>query len=136
MTDKFSKIVRSRVMSKINSRNTKPEKLVRCMMHSLGYRFRLHDKNLPGKPDIVLKKYQVAVFVNGCFWHQHKGCSKAAKPKSNNEYWDKKLSRNSERDLLNMKALKSLGWKCFVVWECETRTPEILKNKISIFMEW
>ena len=136
MTDKFSKIVRSRVMSNINSRNTKPEKLVRSMMHSLGYRFRLHDKNLPGKPDIVLKKYQVAVFVNGCFWHQHKGCSKAAKPKSNNEYWDKKLSRNSERDLLNMKALKSLVWKCFVVWECETRTPEILKNKISIFMEW
>ena len=122
-------------MSRIKSGNTKPEKLVRSIMHSLGYRFRLHDKNLPGKPDIVLKKYQVAVFVNGCFWHQHKGCRKASKPKSNNEYWDKKLSRNSERDLLNMKALKSLGWKCFVVWECETRNPDILTNKISIFME-
>ena len=135
MTDTFSKSVRSRVMSRIKSRNTKPEKLVRSMMHSLGYRFRLHDKNLPGKPDIVLKKHQVAVFVNGCFWHQHKGCKKAAHPKSNNEYWDKKLSSNSERDLLNMKSLKSLGWKCFVVWECETRNPEILTNKISIFME-
>ena len=74
MTDKFSKIVRSRVMSRIKSGNTKPEKLVRSIMHSLGYRFRLHDKNLPGKPDIVLKKYQVAVFVNGCFWHQHNNC--------------------------------------------------------------
>ena len=135
MTDTFSKSVRSRVMSRIKSRNTKPEKMVRSMMHSLGYRFRLHDKNLPGKPDIVLKKHQVAVFVNGCFWHQHKGCCKAAKPKSNNEYWDKKLSRNTERDLLNMKSLKSLGWKCFVVWECETKDKQALQKEIKIFMD-
>ena len=135
MTDKFSKSVRSRVMSRIRSRDTKPEKLVRCMMHSLGYRFRLHDKNLPGRPDLVLKKHQTAVFVNGCFWHQHPGCKKAASPKSNNVYWDAKLAKNVDRDKKNIETIENEGWRCFILWECETNDIEALRNKIKVFMD-
>ena len=105
------------------------------MMHSLGYRFRLHDKNLPGKPDMVLKKHQTAVFVNGCFWHQHPGCKKAASPKSNKDYWDIKLARNVERDKRNSKALENEGGRCFILWECETKDQEALQKKIKIFMD-
>ena len=105
------------------------------MMHSLGYRFRLHDKNLPGRPDLVLKKHQTAVFVNGCFWHQHPGCKKAVSPKSNNAYWDPKLAKNVERDKKNIEAIENEGLRCLILWECETNDLEALRNKIKVFMD-
>ncbi len=104
-------------MSKIRSKNTAPEILVRKHLHSLGYRFRLHDKKLPGKPDIVLKKHRTAIQVRGCFWHQH-GCKFSNSPKSNTSYWLPKLEKNKERDKLNDKKIKKLGWKLIVIWEC------------------
>ena len=105
------------------------------MMHSLGYRFRLHDKNLPGRPDLVLKKHQTAVFVNGCFWHQHPGCKKAASPKSNKAYWEPKLAKNVDRDKKNIETIENKGWRCLILWECETKDQEALQEKIKIFMD-
>jgi len=117
MADRFSTATRSEIMSKIRSKNTAPEILVRKHLHSLGYRFRLHDKKLPGKPDIVLKKHRTAIQVRGCFWHQH-GCKFSNSPKSNTSYWLPKLEKNKERDKLNDKKIKKLGWKLIVIWEC------------------
>jgi DNA mismatch endonuclease, patch repair protein len=128
--DSFTKEVRSRVMSKIGSKNTKPEMKVRSLLHSMGYRFRLHDKRFPGKPDLVMKKHFTVIFVNGCFWHRHPGCKYAAVPKSNCEYWDAKLEGNVLRDRKNMDAINDKGWKCFVIWECETRSLKELEERI------
>ncbi len=118
MPDKISTKQRSSIMSKIKSEDTKPEITVRKHLHALGYRFRLHDKKLPGKPDIVLKKYKSAIQVRGCFWHQH-GCKYSNIPKSNKTYWIPKLKQNKKRDRLNDKKLKKLGWKIIVIWECK-----------------
>ena len=118
MPDKISIKQRSSIMSKIKSKDTKPEITVRKHLHALGYRFRLHDKKLPGKPDIVLKKYKSAIQVRGCFWHQH-GCKYSNVPKSNKTYWIPKLKQNKKRDRLNDKKLKKLGWKIIVIWECK-----------------
>lgn len=134
MADKFPKNVRSKVMSRIRSRDTKPEKLVRSIMHSLGFRFRLYDKNMPGRPDLVLKKYQTAVFVNGCFWHQHPGCKKSVVPKSNRAYWLPKLAKNVDRDKKNIEIIENQGWRCLILWECETKNHESLQIKIQTFM--
>ena len=108
-------------MAAIKSKNTKPEIEVRKMLHSLGYRFRLHRKDLPGKPDIVLPKYKIAIFVNGCFWHQHENCKHARIPKTNRDFWKKKLEGNKLRDKLKQSQLKDLGWKIINVWECEIK---------------
>ena len=118
MPDKISTKQRSSLMSRIKSKDTKPEITVRKHLHALGYRFRLYDKKLPGKPDIVLKKYKSAIQVRGCFWHQH-GCKYSNVPKSNKFYWIPKLKQNKERDRLNDKKLKKLGWKIIVIWECK-----------------
>lgn len=118
MPDKISTKQRSSIMSKIKSKDTKPEITVRKHLHGLSYRFRLHDKKLPGKPDIVLKKYKSAIQVRGCFWHQH-GCKYSNVPKSNKTYWIPKLKQNKKRDRLNDKKLKKLGWKIIVIWECK-----------------
>ena len=112
---------RSRNMAAIKSKNTKPEIEVRKMLHALGYRFRLHRKDLPGKPDIVLPKYKIAIFVNGCFWHQHENCKHARFPKTNRDFWKKKLEGNKLRDKLKQSQLKDLGWKIINVWECEIK---------------
>ena len=114
MPDKISVEQRSRIMSKIRSRNTKPEIVVRKYLHSLGYRFRLHDKKLPGKPDIVMKKHKTAIQVRGCFWHKH-GCKFSNVPKSNKSYWTPKLKKNKERDKQNDKKLKKLEWKLIMM---------------------
>ncbi|HAW33432.1 MAG TPA: very short patch repair endonuclease [Alphaproteobacteria bacterium] len=119
MTDTLSKEERSRVMAKVKSRDTKPEKKVRSMLFSLGFRFRLCQKNLPGKPDIVLKKYKTVVFVHGCFWHGHENCRKARIPKSNVEFWKNKIERNKQRFDEVAGQLRAQGWKVVVVWECE-----------------
>jgi len=118
-------------MRKIKSKDTKPEKIVRSLLHIDGLRFRLHKKDLPGKPDIVLKKHNTVIFVNGCFWHQHKGCKRANVPKSNKVYWVDKIEKNKARDKLNISKLKKLKWKIFVVWECETKNIEKLGNRLK-----
>lgn len=106
-------------MSRIKGKDTTPELKVRSFLHSLGFRFRLHKKGLPGKPDIVLPKYKTVIFVNGCFWHHHKNCKKAVWPKTNKEYWKKKINQNIERDKRNMMKLKEKKWRPIIVWECE-----------------
>ena len=112
---------RHRCMSRIRGKNTKPEILVRKGLYARGFRFRLHNKKLPGSPDIVLPKYGVAIMVNGCFWHGHKGCRYAIKPKSNVEFWETKIARNQHRDEVTAAHLEALGWTMITVWECELR---------------
>ncbi|MFM9904436.1 MAG: very short patch repair endonuclease [Pyrinomonadaceae bacterium] len=119
MTDKLVKNRRSANMSKIKSKDTKPELKVRKALHRLGYRFRLHRKDITGRPDIVLPKYKAAIFVNGCFWHRHNGCREASKPKSNSEYWEAKLNKNVERDTRNYILLSERNRNVIVFWECE-----------------
>lgn len=112
---------RSRMMAGIRGTDTKPERVVRSGLHALGYRFRLHDKSLPGRPDLVLKKWHAVIFVNGCFWHAHQGCSFYHLPASNTEFWRAKLEGNAERDQRNTESIRSLGWRVAVVWECGLR---------------
>jgi len=112
---------RSWVMSRVRSKDTTPERVVRSALHNAGYRFRIHRADLPGKPDIVLPKYQLAIFVNGCFWHQHPDCKKATIPENNREFWQKKLTRTIERDKQNRCKLYLLGWKVLTLWECDIK---------------
>ncbi len=121
MTDKVSSLRRSEIMSSIKSKDTKPEIIVRKFLHLSGLRYRLHDKKLIGKPDIKLTKYKTVIFVNGCFWHGHKDCKIYALPKSNVSFWQDKFEKNIQRDAENIKALKTLGWKVIVLWECELK---------------
>ena len=122
MTDIFSKAKRSEVMARIRSRDTNPEKAVRSLLHGMGYRFRLHRRDLPGTPDIVLPRYRTVVFVHGCFWHSHKGCKYAYQPKSRTEFWKRKLQLNVERDQIVESELTEAGWNVGIIWECERRT--------------
>lgn len=122
---------RSANMSKIRSANTRPEVAVRKGLHARGFRFRLHRKDLPGKPDIVLPRYRVVVFIHGCFWHQHLGCRLASWPKSREDYWGPKLNKNVERDALAEIRLAELGWRTLVVWECDTRSPIRLTERLD-----
>ena len=121
---------RSRNMSAIKSKNTKPELAVRKVLHSMGYRFRLHGKGLPGSPDIVLPKYKTVIFVHGCFWHRHENCKYATTPKTRQEFWNKKFTTNIERDLEIQEKIKNLNWRSVVIWECETKNKENLRDKI------
>ena len=124
MADNHSKEVRSMNMSHIRSTNSKPEEIVRKYLFSKGLRYRKNVSNMPGKPDIVLRKYKTVIFVNGCFWHQH-DCGRFVMPSSNTEYWSNKISRNVERDKTNIELLKAQGWKVLVIWECQ------LKKKVA-----
>lgn len=128
--DVLSTNQRSRNMAAIKGRNTKPEILVRRMLHAHGFRFRLHRKDLPGRPDIVLPRYKTVVFVNGCFWHQHVGCKFATKPSSRAEFWEAKLTRNVSRDFENAAKLAELGWRVIVVWECELRDANAVTTRL------
>lgn len=121
MTDKLTPEQRHRCMSRIRSKNTQPELLVRKYLFSRGFRFRIHVKRLPGLPDIVLRKYQTVIFVNGCFWHGHEGCRHFVLPKSNTAFWEKKISRNQKRDLQQRLRLRLMGWHVIVLWECQLR---------------
>ena len=123
--DHLTKEKRSLNMRKIGSKNTKPELLVRKMLHRKGIRFRLHAKDLPGKPDISNKSKGFAIFVNGCFWHQHEGCKRANTPKSNKEYWVPKLERNVKRQKENIKSLIEMGMKPHIIWECEVKDVNV-----------
>ena len=127
MADHLSPERRSWNMSRIRNKNTKPEIVVRSILHGLGFRFTVNgpkNKKLPGKPDIVLPKYRTVVFVHGCYWHRHRGCKETTTPKTRTEWWQAKFDGNVERDKRNQRELKKLGWKVIVVWECETKTAE------------
>jgi len=119
MTDNLDKAKRSWNMSRIRCKDTKPEIAVRKMLHAAGFRFRLHVKGLPGKPDIVLPKWKTVIFVHGCFWHRHEGCKDATTPKTRTEWWLEKFAKNVANDLKKRSALEAAGWRVIVVWECE-----------------
>lgn len=133
--DVFSREKRSQIMSRISGKNTKPELIVRSMLHSMGYRFRLHRSDLPGKPDITLPKHKKIIYVHGCFWHGHKDCKRAKQPTTNKYFWQEKLAKNIERDILNMADIKKLGWDVLIVWTCEVKDMNQLKNKLRTFLE-
>jgi DNA mismatch endonuclease (patch repair protein) len=131
MGDIYSAEKRSWVMSQVKGRNTLPERVVRSALHRMGYRFRLHDRRLPGTPDIVLSKYRTVVFVHGCFWHQHPSCPRAKRPATNRRFWDQKLEANVERDKRKIVALEALGWASLVVWECQTEQAGALNALLT-----
>ena len=134
MVDIISEERRSWNMSRIRSKNTKPEMVVRSMLHRMGFRFRLHDRKLPGNPDIVLPKYKTLIFVHGCFWHRHSGCSYAYTPKSRVEFWESKFQKNVYNDQKNIRVLRELGWQVKVIWECETNGTDKLAETITSFL--
>jgi len=129
--DIVSKEKRSEIMRKVRGKDTKPEKIVRSLLHSMGYRFRLHRKDLPGNPDIVLPKYKLVIFVHGCFWHRHLDCKKAQMPSTNVLYWKGKFKHNVARDKNVIKQLKCKGYRVCVVWECELTDLQSLAIKIQ-----
>lgn len=129
--DKLTPKQRSEVMSRVKGINTAPELAVRRALHSMGYRFRLHRKDLPGKPDIVLPKYHLCLFVHGCFWHQHKGCARATVPQTNWEFWAQKFEKNCRRDESIASALLQAGWRVCVIWECQTKNEKTLLAAIT-----
>lgn len=118
-------------MSRIKGKDTKPELRVRSFLHRLGYRFRLHRKDLPGKPDIVLPKHKTIIFVHGCFWHRHKDCKYAYNPKSRVKFWEEKFEGNVKRDKVKIQQLKDKGWKVIVVWECQTKNSSDLQSALK-----
>ena len=126
MVDVHSKETRSFNMSKIRSKDTKPEMLVRKFLHSKGFRYKLHAKDLPGKPDIVLPKYKTVIFVHGCFWHGHAGCRYFVIPKTRTEWWTEKINKNTNNDIAASKKLINLGWKVIDVWECELKKSSVI----------
>lgn len=135
VVDIFTPEKRSLVMSRVRDRDTKPERIVRCLVHGMGYRFRLRRRDLPGKPDIVLPRHRKIIFVHGCFWHGHKGCPAASRPKTNVEFWTSKLDQNEERDRENVRRLLKQGWNVLIVWECETADRDKLFDKLTTFLQ-
>ena len=125
---------RSERMARIRSKDTKPEQAVRRALFGLGYRYRLHRKDLPGQPDIVFPGRRKVVFIHGCFWHAHEGCKVANLPKSRTEFWQAKFTRNRERDEANQVALRRLGWKVLTVWECEVRNERKMLKRIQAYL--
>ena len=135
MPDILTPSQRHKCMTSIRGKNTKPEILVRKGLHARGFRFRLHNKKLPGSPDIVLPKYGVAIMVNGCFWHGHKRCRYATKPKTNIEFWETKIARNRHRDEVTTAHLEALGWTAITIWECELRNSSQLDDRLDALAE-
>ncbi len=128
--DSISKAHRSWNMSKIRSKDTKPEKTARSLLHQLGYRFRLNRKDIPGRPDITLPKYKAAIYVHGCFWHRHEGCKLAYTPKSNLAFWEMKFQKNIRRDIEVQNSLRQTEWNPLVIWECELQDPDALARRL------
>jgi DNA mismatch endonuclease (patch repair protein) len=121
-------------MARVRSRDTKPELLVRRLLHSRGYRYRLHDKKLPGTPDLVFPRRKKVIFIHGCFWHRHQGCSLARMPKSRLDFWGPKLEGNQARDKVKLASLMEQGWHTMIVWECELRDLDVLASKLDQFL--
>lgn len=134
MADLLDSRSRSENMRRIRSKDTLPEMLVRRCIYSMGYRYRLHVRDLPGKPDLVFRKAKKAILVHGCFWHQHTQCREGRIPGSKAEYWRPKLERNVKRDLMNLAELKQLGWKTLILWECELRNEKQLRLRLKKFL--
>ena len=136
MTDVVDKTTRSRMMSGIKGKNTKPEILIRSLLHKSGFRFRIHDNNLPGKPDIVLKKYRAVILIHGCFWHRHE-CHLFKWPKTRTEFWKNKIDRNHENDIKTLHELEVLGWRICIVWECAVKgASKDLKEVTTQLVSW
>ncbi|MXW52881.1 MAG: DNA mismatch endonuclease Vsr [Gammaproteobacteria bacterium] len=129
--DIVSSETRRKIMQSIRSTNSKAEVRVRSVLHANGFRFRIHNKNLPGTPDIVLSKYRTVILVHGCFWHRHQDCRHSSIPKSNTEFWLEKFERNVQRDRKNLKELKDAGYEVIVLWECELKSPIRLEETVS-----
>lgn len=136
VTARFADVepLRHRIMSAVRGRDTKPEMVVRRLLHSMGYRYRLHRKDLPGSPDLVFGKRKKAIFVHGCFWHRHPGCPKTTTPKTRIEFWAKKFNQNVARDRRDEERLAQMGWRTLTVWECETRAIQDLAEKLRAFL--
>ena len=135
MPDTVSPEVRSRIMANVKSKGMKPEMQVRRLLHGLGYRYRLHRADLPGRPDLVFPSRRKVVFVNGCFWHNHSGCSRVRIPATNRDYWVSKLDRNRARDERNTESLKASGWEVMMVWECDLRDLGSVTERLVTFIE-
>lgn len=135
MVDRFTPEARSRLMASIRGKDTKPEMVVRRLLHAMGYRFRLHRRDLPGTPDIVLPGRRAVVFVHGCFWHRHAGCRLAAIPATRRDFWEAKIAANKARDRRAVAQLRRDGWRVAVVWECQTRKPAGLDGRLRRFLE-
>ena len=132
MTDRLTPAQRHNVMSRIRGKATKPELKVRQWLWRHGYRYRLNVKSVPGKPDIVMRKYRTAIFVNGCFWHGHEGCDKFKIPQTNREFWVNKIKRNQERDQRDYQVLRDNGWQVIVVWECQLQPKLMEQTMLSV----
>ena len=135
MTDTLSPNERSKRMSLIRGKDSSPELKLRRLVHGMGFRYRLHVKDLPGKPDLVFPSRRAVIFMHGCFWHRHPGCKLARMPKSKLDFWRPKLEGNRERDLRNQEMLKKLGWHVLVIWECEMENIEKVSNKVREFLQ-
>jgi DNA mismatch endonuclease (patch repair protein) len=144
MTDIVDSKTRSRMMAGIKGKNTRPELILRQFLHSQGFRYRLHEKKLLGRPDIVLRRFHLVIFVHGCFWHRHKGCKFATTPKQNRDKWLLKFRQNAERDQRQIALLQELGWNVLVIWECGLKLPSsslawlpnYMKSELSAYLEW
>ena len=139
MTDVHNTETRSYNMSQIKGKDTKPEEIVRKYLFSKGFRYRKNVSNLPGKPDIVLPKYKICIFVNGCFWHKHEGCKYFVWPKNNAEFWKEKIEKNTARDTQNFAKLESEGWRVLIIWECQLKAKvraKSLKELENILLSW
>lgn len=135
MADRLSPEARSRVMAAISGKDTRPELFVRRLLHSMGYRFRLHRRDLPGTPDIVLPGRRKAIFIHGCFWHGHPGCRFATRPATRPEFWAEKIDRNQRRDRIAVVRLRRLGWSVATIWECSLLRPERLTARLHRFLD-
>ena len=135
MVDTVSPEVRSRIMAQVKSKGMKPEMRVRRLLHGLGYRYRLHRSDLPGRPDLVFPSRRKVVFVNGCFWHYHPGCARVRIPATNRDYWIAKLERNRARDERNLSLLEEMGWSALTAWECELRDMDATTGRLVEFLE-
>lgn len=133
--DNLDQAARSSLMGRVKGKNTNPELAVRSVAHRAGYRFRLHDAKLPGKPDLVFASRRKVIFVHGCFWHRHEGCKKATTPKTRTDFWQGKFTRNVSRDAKSIAILSDMGWETLVVWECETKDQLLLMSKIASFLD-
>lgn len=132
--DTLTPAQRSERMARIRSKNTKPELAVRSLVHRMGYRFRIHCKDLPGSPDLVFPSLKKAIFVHGCFWHAHDGCSTANRPKTRASYWREKFARNKQRDRRNASTLRRAGWSVATIWECEAKSTDFICKKVLRFL--
>lgn len=132
--DIFSKEKRSEIMAQIKGKNTKPEIFLRSIVHRMGYRYRLHRRDLPGNPDLTFPKHNKVIFMHGCFWHGHKGCSRSKRPSTNQEFWNEKLYKNLKRDKRNILKLKKMGWSPLIVWSCEIQDTDKLTRKLDRFL--